>query len=90
MTDDISEFEKINSAAIDAAATYERRSRKGLPADRWSDGTHGAALVAEGIAAMQKIIQLQTAVMAELYKDNLEHDERATAGLWPNATTKDK
>ena len=34
---------------IEAAKEYARRARKGLPEDRWANGTDGAKAVARGV-----------------------------------------
>ena len=47
--DDIEAFKDDN---INAAREYARRRRKGLPSDRWCDGTKGAEAVADGIDAL--------------------------------------
>lgn len=56
--DDLDAFYSRNSAAIAVAAEYARRAERGLPPDRWSDGTEGAALVARGIRAQEVIMSL--------------------------------
>lgn len=65
--DDIDAFKSANQAAIAAADEYRRRAEKGLPADRFADGTEGAILVGRGIAAYQKIMAMQTAALMDLF-----------------------
>lgn len=65
--DDIETFKQYNAEALEAASEYARRAAKGLPADRYADGTQGAYLVAQGIAARDRIIAMQTAALVELF-----------------------
>lgn len=65
--DDISAFSESNAEALEAATEYARRAAKGLPADRFTDGTQGARLVAQGIMAQQRIIAMQTAALMDLF-----------------------
>ena len=65
--DDIAAFQDDNASALQAATEYARRAEKGIPADRWTDGTHGARMVAQGIAAQSRIIAMQTAALLALY-----------------------
>ena len=60
--DDIEAFHGKSSAAIDAAAEYKRRARKGLPEDRYTT-TAGALLVAKGIHARDTILAALNAVV---------------------------
>jgi hypothetical protein len=64
--DDIKAFEQDNAEAINAAAKYARRAAKGLPADRFTDGTKGAMMVARGIVAHQRIMAMQAAIIVDL------------------------
>jgi hypothetical protein len=66
--DAIEAFREANEPAIEAATEYARRAEKGLPSDRWTDGTHGARMVAQGIAARDRIIAMQTAALVDLYE----------------------
>lgn len=66
--DDITAFENDNATALQAASEYARRAAKGIPADRWTTGTHGARLVAQGITAQQRIMAMQTAALVGLYE----------------------
>ena len=66
--DDITAFEEANADALQAASEYARRAQKGLPSDRWADGTTGAVMVAQGIIAQQRIIAMQTAALVNLYE----------------------
>ncbi len=69
--DDIEAFAARWGDSLTAADEYARRKEKGLPSDRWSDGTAGAVLVANGIRAMQAIIALQSdALQAMLRPSN--------------------
>lgn len=65
--DDIAAFSESNAEALEAATEYARRAAKGLPADRFTDGTHGARLVAQGIMAQQRIMAMQTAALMDLF-----------------------
>lgn len=42
--------------SIDAAREYARRARKGLPTDRYCDGSDGAKAVAQGIDEMDWLL----------------------------------
>lgn len=64
--DDITAFSEANADALEAANEYARRAAKGLPADRYTDGTQGARLVAQGIAAYQRILHMQTAAILNM------------------------
>lgn len=66
---DLKDFAEEYGAALDAANEYKRRAQKGLPSDRFADGANGEALVAQGIAAMQTIMNLQNAAIVEMYND---------------------
>ena len=52
--DAIIAFTEKNKAEMEAATEFARRARKGLPADRFYDGTDGAKVVAKGIDAWIK------------------------------------
>lgn len=54
----LDDFREEYGEAIDAANEFARRSRKGIPADRWASTTQ-LAEVAKGIRAMQQIINMQ-------------------------------
>jgi uncharacterized membrane protein len=56
--DDLDAFYSRNSKAIATASEYARRAEKGIPSDRWADGTEGAALVARGIRAQEVIMSM--------------------------------
>lgn len=66
--DDIEAFREDNAEALEAATEYARRAAKGLPADRYADGTEGAYLVAQGIAAQQSIMAMQTVALMDLFE----------------------
>ena len=66
--DDIAAFQDSNAEALDAATEYARRAQKGIPPDRWTDGNQGARMVAQGIAARDAIIAMQTAALVDLYE----------------------
>lgn len=55
---DIDDFRAEHDAALKAANTFAKRARKGTPADRWAS-TAQLRLVAQGIYAMQQIINMQ-------------------------------
>ena len=66
---DLDDFREEYREALLAANEYKRRCEKGLPADRLTDGTAGAKMVAEGIRAMQIIMALQTQAISEMFSD---------------------
>jgi hypothetical protein len=67
--DQIDAFREDTADAIDAAMTYRKRAKKGLPADRWADGATGARLVAQGIHALECIIAMQTAALEDMLEE---------------------
>jgi len=81
---DLDDFRPEHAAALAAAAEFRRRAEKGIPADRWADGTAGAALVAQGIAIMEGLLETQAdvirAMLAEKRQSGIEamglHDKR--------------
>ena len=70
--DDIQAFYDRWGPSIDAAHEYARRKEKGIPPDRWSDGTAGAVNVANGIRAMQQIMAWQTEALEALTRPSFE------------------
>lgn len=78
---DIEEFQIANKKALDAAYTYVRRARKGLPSDRWADGIKGARLVADGIAAQFRLLVLYEATTRAVWSDLREFQIRAQEGM---------
>lgn len=74
---DIEAFREDNEAALKAAHEYARRAQKGLPADRWCDGSAGARLVAQGIHAMNQILDAQTATLIVLMGEAHQRGEDA-------------
>lgn len=66
---DLSDFEQEHAEAIKAAGEYARRWEKGLPSDRFANGTIGEALVGQGIRAMQTIMTLQNAAILEMFQE---------------------
>lgn len=56
--DDIEAFEKYHGDAMKAADEAMRRRKKGLPSDRWYDGTDGADLAWRGAEAYRRITEL--------------------------------
>jgi len=67
--DDIDAFRECHAEALEAAETYVRRAKRGIPADRWATGADGAKLVAQGIFAMQCIIAWQTDLLVSLAEE---------------------
>lgn len=57
---------------IQAARKYARRSRKGLPADRWCDGTDGAQMVARGIEAQAEMIEALASAFTSLWTEKID------------------
>ena len=70
--EDIDEFRRRWGPSLDAANEFARRKEKGIPPDRWSDGTAGAVLVANGIRAMQQIMAWQTEALEALLRPSYE------------------
>lgn len=63
--EDIDAFAEQAEPAIEAAREFARRAEKGIPSDRWYDGTSGAKAVAKGIKAQTVMIEmLQGAFLA--------------------------
>jgi hypothetical protein len=62
----LDEFYSRNSKPIAAALEYARRAEKGIPPDRWSDGTAGALDVARGIRAQEVIMSLMADAMQQM------------------------
>lgn len=60
---DLDDFAEEHAAALSAAAEYRRRAEKGIPCDRWADGTAGALMVARGIAIMEGLLETQADVI---------------------------
>ena len=52
-----------DSEAVRAAVEFHRRSRKGLPADRWASGNEGMQLVADGIGEIVRALGASTALL---------------------------
>lgn len=70
--EDIDAFEAEHSRDIEAAKTYTRRAKKGLPSDRWADGADGCLRVARGIDAQSRLLDVfarTTAEMAQIIKE---------------------
>lgn len=78
---DMNDFTEENKAALDAADKFARRARRGLPSDRWTDGTNGASLVAEGIAAYQNLNADLLSVVRLIWADIQERDQRTKEGM---------
>jgi len=68
-TDDIEAFAADNEDALKAAREYARRSDKGLPADRLSDGVTGAHMVAQGIKAQAQMIDMLAGAFLALWNE---------------------
>ena len=68
---------------IEAAREYARRCRKGLPEDRWSNGTDGARAVAQGIDELDWLIAWAYAEIERL------NAEKVASGLASMEATKD-
>ena len=64
----LDDFREEYSEAINAANEFARRSRKGIPADRWASTTQ-LAEVARGIRAMQRIMAMQTEALETISQD---------------------
>ena len=70
--DDIDAFAEGHEEALSAAETYLRRARKGIPPDRWTDGADGARMVAQGIMAMQQIIDWQNDALLAMMRERAQ------------------
>ena len=66
MMDDINAFAEQNETAMKAADEYARRAEKGTPSDRWADGSNGEHLVAQGIHAKNRMLEMFASVTLEL------------------------
>lgn len=62
---DIEAFADENGAAMAMAAKFARRAQRGLPPDRWAT-THEMHQVAHGIAALHRLIAIQSALIEAL------------------------
>ena len=56
--EDIDAFQRRWSDSIETAKEYARRKEKGLPSDRWADGKAGEMLVANGIRAQERLLEM--------------------------------
>lgn len=65
---DLDDFRDQYDEALSAANKYRSRKERGLPPDRWATSTRQQTLVAEGIAAMQAIIAMQTEVLETVFR----------------------
>lgn len=77
MSDAIERFFHDTEQARAAAVEYVRRSEKGLPPDRWTNGTEGAALVAEGIRAWIHLCRMNAAALDAYQQQERERGEQA-------------
>lgn len=64
--DDIDAFQRRWSDSLNAADEYARRKEKGLPSDRWADGKSGEMLVANGIRAQQRLLEMYASFALEV------------------------
>ena len=76
--DDIEAFAESNANALEAAVEFARRSRKGIPPDRWCDGTSGAHMVARGIEAWMQMYQLASGAFLHIHNDAMRANQGAT------------
>ena len=67
-SDDIEAFREAHSEAMDKAQEFSRRAFKGLPQDRYGSAQDFFD-VAQGIKAMDNIIELQTKLIIDLWTD---------------------
>jgi hypothetical protein len=67
-SDDIEAFREAHGEAMDKAQEFSRRAFKGLPVDRYGSA-HDLFSVAQGIKAMDNIIELQTKLIVDLFND---------------------
>ena len=56
-----------NEPAIEAADTFLKRAARGLPFDRWCDGSNGGRMVAAGIMEYQRRLAVMTETAANLF-----------------------
>lgn len=75
----VEQFFHETEAAREAAVEYVRRWQKGLPADRWTKGSDGAALVAEGIRAWIHLARMNAAALEALLEAERERGREAMA-----------
>lgn len=76
-------FQKSQVDYLEAANTFVRRFNKGLPPDRWTNGSNGMEMVARGIIAQQKLLAMLNEVALEMFSDIVAHRSAVSKGLGP-------
>lgn len=66
--DGLVQYAEQNKQFTDAALEYARRAQKGLPADRFANGTDGERMTALGIDALRKY-GAHAAMVADMWRD---------------------
>lgn len=79
MTDTIEQFFANTEAARAAAVEYARRAEKGLPCDRWTSGSEGAQMVADGIRAWVRLAGMNAAALEWYLQQERERGSEAMA-----------
>ena len=74
---DLSDFQEEYKEALAAAGEFSRRAQKGIPADRWYDGSAGAKLIALGIWAQQMIMAMQCNALEAFIEAEAERGKEA-------------
>lgn len=67
--DDIAAFADEQEDGLKAAHEFARRAGRGLPPDRWYDGTAGAEAVAAGIWTQAQMIALLSGAFIDLWNE---------------------
>lgn len=66
MSVDLDDFREEHDAALKQASEFARRAEKGLPSDRYGSAKE-LWLTAKGIRAMQRIIDMQTDALEDMW-----------------------
>ena len=69
---DIAAFAVENKEYMEAATQFRRRAERGLPDDRWADGSAGMLDVAKGIWAMEKALDMFAVAASEMMEAQKE------------------
>lgn len=77
----LDDFTEEYADAIKAADTYLKRSKRGIPPDRWATGYLGAKAVAKGIEGYQAILQAQTAALEVMHEELEDYRKRVVENM---------